>query len=235
MIRPHFATNILKELQKKHSTITLFVVCLILQLLVCSAMSVNAQSEVPFSSENLFEIPSKNSSISFATNGTYQAATLEDGVWSFQNLHIANSRATDKLNLTISATDCDLTIYPYVKTPYSYGVALLEWTILRYSISGHGTQAINLGLPLDNGQLDVILDDNYAPKNQDWTKAEDGTVTITGSHSNVTLWYFKNPEPSETDTVVTEHNILLGSAGFLAVIVCLAFIINQRKREGALH
>jgi len=231
MIRPTFATNILRELRRSHLTVTVIFVCLIAQLLVCSAVSVEADSEVYFSSENVFEIPSKNSSISFGTNGTYEAATLEDGVWSFRNLYIADSRAKDKLNLTISATDCDLTFYSYVRAPYSYGVAVLEWVILRYFISGQGTQVINLGLDPDNGQLDVILDGNFAPRNQDWTKAEDGTLTITGSHSNVTLWYIRNPEPSESDSLLTEHNILLGSTGFFAFIVFLAVIIKKHKSE----
>ena len=229
MTKPHFLTNTTKELQRRQSTVTVIVVCLVAQLLVSSVVAVSAQSEVSFTSGDVFGIPSKNSSIRFASNGTYEAATLEDGVWSFQNLYMFDSRATEKLNLTISATDCDLTLYPYVSAPYTYGVALLKWIILRYSISGQGTQVINLGFDPNNGQLDVILDDEFAARNQGWTKTDDGTITITGSYSNVTLWYIEYPEQPKDISFLDEHYLVIGSTGFLAVIVLLAVAVKHRK------
>ena len=68
------------------------VIVLIIQLLLCFVMSVNAQSEVSFTSEDIFEIPSQSSSIRFATSGTYKSANLNDGVWSFQSLYMTDSR-----------------------------------------------------------------------------------------------------------------------------------------------
>jgi hypothetical protein len=231
MTKSLFLTKIQKELQRRKSiaavTGTIFLVT---QLLFCSFVSVSAQSEVVFNSEEIFEIPSKNSSIRFASNGTYEVARLEDGVWSFQNLYMFDSRATEKLNLTISATDCDLTIYPYVSAPYTYGAALLKWIILRYSISGQGTQIINLGFDPKNGQLDVILDGEFAARNQGWTKTDDGTITITGSYSSVTLWYIEYPEQPKDASFLDEHYLVIGSTGFLAVIVLLAVAVRHRKK-----
>lgn len=232
MIELHFIPNNMKELQKRHSTVTgVGAIFLIIQLLFGSTLSVNAQSEVSFTSEDIFEMPSKNSSIRFAVNGTYEEAKLEDGVWSFQSLYMSDLRGTKKLNMTISATECDLIFYPYLSAPYSYGVALLEWVILAYTVSGHGTQVINLGLDPDNSQLDVILDGNFAARNQGWTKSDDGTLTIAGSYSNVTLWYIGHPEPSEEDSFLSEHYLMIVSIAFFAVIVVLAVVIKQRKRE----
>jgi hypothetical protein len=205
-------------------------VCLVAQLLLGSII-VEAKSEVSFTSEDIFETPSKNSSIRFAANGTYESANLEDGVWTFRNLYMGDFRATEKLNLTVSATDCDLTFFPYLSAPYQYGVALLRWVILRYSILGQGTQVINLGFDPDNGQLDVLLDGNFAARNQGWTKDDEGTITVTGSYSNVTLWYIRHPEHSEDDSFLSDHYVVIGSTGFLAVIVVLAVIIRQRNRE----
>ena len=213
-----------------HSMVTVIVVCLVAQLLVSSFMSAEAQSEVPFTSEDIFKIPSKNSSIRFASNGTYEIATLEDGGWSFQNLYMFDSRATEKLNLTISATDCDLTVYPYVSSPYTYGVALLKWIILRYSISGQGTQVINLGFDPNKGQLDVILDNEFAARNQGWTKTDDGTITITRTYSRVTLWYIQHPEHPEDVSFLDEHYMVIGSTGFLAVILLLTLAVKHRKK-----
>jgi hypothetical protein len=223
----------MKELQRRLSMLTAVgVFCLVAQLLSCSVVSVNAQTEVPFTFEDVFEMPLQNGAIRFAANGTYESANLEDGVWTFRNLYIAASRSVEKLNLTISATDCEVTFFPYLTAPYSYGVALLKWVILPYTVSGHGSQVINLGFDPDNGQLDVILDGNFAARNQGWSKTDDGTLTITGSYSNVTLWYIAHPEPSEDDSFLSEHYVVIGSAGFLAVTVVLATAINYRKKEG---
>ncbi len=231
MTKPHFLKNSIKQLQKRKSIVAFTsAIFLLTQLLFCSFVSVSTQSEVGFTSEDIFEMPSKNSSIRFASNGTYEVATLEDGVWSFQNLYIFDSRTTEKLNLTISATDCDLTVYPYVSAPYKYGVALLKWIILRYTISGQGTQVINLGFDPNNGQLDVILDNEFAARNQGWTKTDDGTITITGSYSNITLWYIEHPEQPEDVSVLDEHYLLIGSTGFLAVIVLLIVAVKHRKK-----
>ena len=231
MTKPCFVASTTKKLQRRHSKATIVAVCLVAHLLLGSIVVVEAQSEVSFNFNDVFEIPSKNSSIRFAANGTYESADLEDGVWTFRNLYMFESRSAEKLNLTVSATDCDLTFFPYLSAPYQYGVALLKWVILRYSISGQGTQVINLGFDPDNGQLDVILDGNFAARNQGWTKADDGTITITGSYSNVTLWYIEHPEPSEDDSFLSDHYVVIGSTGFLAVIAVLAVIIRQRKRE----
>ena len=112
MPKSHFTINKLKEKQRRGSKVKGIGVILVAQLLFCSFMSVSAQSEVSFTSKDTFRIPTKNSSIRFAINGTYETATLLDGVWTFHNLYLVNSRGIDKLNLTISAADCDLTVYP---------------------------------------------------------------------------------------------------------------------------
>ena len=231
MINHYFLTNIMKHLQRRNSTTAIIgVIALIIQLLFCFVASVNAQSEVSFTSEDIFEIPSQRGSIRFATSGTYKSASLKDGVWSFQSLYMSDSRGIEKLNLTISATDCDLTVYPYVSTPYSYGVAVLRWVILHYTVSGQGTQVINLWFDPDNSQLDVILDGNFAARNHGWTKSDDGPITITGSYSNVTLWYIEYPEQPEDSAFLNEHYLVIGSTGFLAAIVLLTAVVRHRKK-----
>jgi hypothetical protein len=102
---------------------------------------------------------------------------------------------------------------------------------LRYSVSGQGSQVINLGFDPDHGQLDVILNGNFVARNQGWTKDDDGTIKITGSYQNVTLWYIAHPEPSENTSYLNEHYILVGSTGFLTVTVILAAIFKHRKKE----
>ena len=191
-----------------------------------------AQSEIYFTSEKLFAMPQNNSSFRFDTGGSYKSANYENGVWTFKELYINNSTATEKLNLKLSATDCDLRIYPYRITPYTYGKETLKWVIIRYTISGQGTQTINLGVNTNNGQLDVILDGEFIGRNQGWTKSKDGTLTITGAKENVRLWYIGYPDYlEESNDFLNQHSLLIGSISFFSIIIILAAFIGYRKKE----
>ena len=221
----------MKKLRRRNATVTIIgLIVLVTQPLFDSSLSVSAQSQVSFTSKDIFEIPLLNGSIRFAANGTCESAKLEDGVWIFQSFYMSNSRAAEKLNLTISATDCNLIVYPYLVTPYMYGRETLKWVIFSYAVSGSGSQVINLGFNPGNSELDVILDGEFAARNQRWTKSSEGTLTITGSYSNVTLWYIGHPEKTEGVSLLNEHYLVIGSTGFLAVIILLAAIVMHRKK-----
>jgi hypothetical protein len=193
---------------------------------------VKAQSEIYFTSKEIFEMPQNNGSFHFETGGSYKLANYKNGVWTFEELYINNSTASEKLNLKISATNCNLTIYPYRIAPYTYGKETLKWIIMRYSISGQGTQTINLGVNTNNGQLDVILDGEFIGRNQGWTKSKDGTLTITEAKEEVRLWYIDYPDYlEESNDFLGKHSLLIGSASFLSIILILAGFIIFRKEE----
>ena len=203
---------------------------LIIQLFSCFVILVDAQSEIVFTAVDIFEIHSNNSSIRFASNGTFEMANLENMTWTFKNLNFPNSLGTEKLNLKISATDCDLTIYPFRISYYQYGEENLKWIILTYTVNGHGTQVINLGLDPVLGQLDVILDGEFIGRNQGWTRSIDGTLNITGASATATLWYIGYPDSSGTLNFFDEHYVLFGSTFSVSIIVVLAFLIQKKKR-----
>ena len=223
----------MKILRKPISTliITIGVLFLTFQFFNSLIIVVSAESETSFTTNDKFLIPAKNSEFNFAFNGTYEMAYLENDFWIFKNLDSSNSRSTEKLNLRISPLDCNLTIFPFRIAYYQYGEAILKWVILRYTISGEGTQIINLGFDANNGQLDVIIDGEFVGRNQGWTRSNDGTLTITNAADRVTIWYIGYPEPDENKTLLDQHSVLIGSTFFISSIILISIFITKRKSE----
>ena len=147
----------MKDLQRKtFSAITrIGIFVIIVQLLSCFTILTKAQPEIAFTTAEVFEIPSNNSSIRFATNGTYGSAVLEKDTWSFENLFFSNFFGPEKLNVTVSATDCNVTINPYLIFNRTSRGENVKWVIFSYTVLGQGTQVFNLGLDPDKGQLDL--------------------------------------------------------------------------------
>ena len=79
----------MKDLSRKIISVLagIIVFIIITQILVLFPILAHAETEISFTPDIKFEIPSNNSSISFASNGTYEMAILENRTWSFNNLH----------------------------------------------------------------------------------------------------------------------------------------------------
>ena len=223
----------MKSLRKPISSliITIGVIFLIILFFNSLIFIVIAESEIPFTTNDKFLIPLKNCEFNFAINGTYEMAYLENDFWIFKNLDFSNSRTSEKLNLKISATECNLTIYPFRIAYYQYGEAILKWVIMRYTVSDEGTQIINIGFDPNNGQLDVIIDGEFIGRNQGWTRSIDGTLTITNAADSVTIWYIEYPELDENKTLLDQHSVLIGSTFFISSIILLSVFITKRKSE----
>lgn len=204
---------------------------LIIQLAFFFVLLVGAQTEISFTSKEKFEIPSNNCSINFATNGSYRTANLQDGFWIFEDLSFPTAIGSEKLNIKVSASDCNLTIFPFQIAYYPYGEAILKWVIMRYTVSTQGIQIINLGFDAKNGQLDVIIDGEFIGRNLGWSLSTDGTFTITEATENVTLWYIGYPELKTKVNFLDEHYVLIGSGFFISSIVVFSVFITQRKRK----
>lgn len=211
--------------------ITIGVLLLTIEFFNSLIFTVSAESEISFTTNDKFCIPSKNSEFRFAFNGTYEMVNLENDFWIFNNLDFSNSRASEKFDLKISASDSNLTIYPFRIAYYQYGETLLKWVILRYTVSGEGSQTINLGFDPNNGQLDVIIDGEFIGRNQGWTRSIDGTLTIRNAVESVTVWYIGYPETVGNVTFFDQHYVLIGSVFFVSFIVLLSFFINKRKNK----
>lgn len=222
----------LKYLSRKIPLILTGIIFFILlnNMFFLGTISVYAENEYIFTPNTLFEIKSNNSSIQFSTNGTYEKATLENGTWNFYGLQPINSQYQEKLNLTVSAKNCQVTINYYTIYNRTFAGEPVKRAALRYTVKGLGTQIFDLGLDPKKGQLDARLDGEWVGKNNGWTHSSDGTFTITGATEIVTLLYYGYP-PSIGDTTdfFSNHSVILASTFSVSFIIILAVYVNKRK------
>lgn len=145
-------------------------------------------TNVNFNSSNQFQIPNLNSTVSFASGGSYANASLDNGVWDF-NGFFANTGASALPNMmgigfSVSAQNCNVTITRLdalnVIPPFPGQ--------LNYNVAGVGTQAFNLhysSLRLLNWT--VYIDGAERVVGDGWNASPDGWVNVTGATSNVSI------------------------------------------------
>ena len=88
------------------SAMDILLAALVLPLFCTSTI---AQPNIAFTPADKFSIPEYNATISFAVNGTYAQATLENGIWNFADLRLNNSKPLHSLNA--SARDYNVTVF----------------------------------------------------------------------------------------------------------------------------
>ena len=214
---------------------TVFLLFIICQLLSFFVIRVNCQTETPFTTDDSFALPSSNGSVRFASNGAFENAYVENNTWFFEGLNFSvDVYQAQKLNLSVSATDCDMTISPFFVLSRSSQEDEVTRIFFRYSVEGQGTQSVNLGFDLQQGQIEAILDGEWIELNHGWTRSPDGTVTVSAPVGNVTISFYGYPQSylREPD-LFEDHYVVLGSTFSLAVIVCLAVFVACNKRKGA--
>ncbi len=208
-----------------------FLVC---QLVLLFVVSGSCQSEISFTAVDVFEIPENNSSIWFATNGTYEKAFLENDTWFFYGLQFSvDVYRAEKLNVSLSATDCNVTVYSFFMFIRSSEQDNVTRLFFPYTVEGHGTQSVNLGFDLQQGQIEAILDGEWIGLNHGWTRSADGIITVTALVNNVTLSYYGHPQSYLDDPdLFDDHYVVLGSTFSLAVVVGLTTFIHYKKAKG---
>ena len=221
-----------KNLSRKLLLILTGIIFFILlnQIFLMGIILIYAENEISFTSDTLFEIKSNNSSIRFSINGTYEKATLENGTWNFHNLQFINSQNKEKLNLTVSAKNCQVTINYYTIYNRTFDGEPVKRAALRYTVNGSGTQIFNLYLDPKKGQLDARLNNEWVGKNNGWTHSSDGTFKITGATENATLLYYGYPlSIGNTADFFSNHSVILASTFSISFIIILAVYVNKRK------
>lgn len=222
----------LESLSRKIFLILTGIISFILlnQMVFFGTILVYAENEYKFTPDTLFEIKSNNSSIQFSMNGTYEKATLENGIWNFYNLCLINSENQEKFNLKVSAKNCQVTINYCILYNRIFDGEPVKRAALRYTVNGLGTQIFDLGLDPKKGQLDARLDNEWVGKNNGWTHSIDGTFTITGATKNATLLYYGYP-PSigENKDFFANHSIIFSSTFSVGIIILLATYMKKRK------
>jgi hypothetical protein len=210
------------------SIILTYIATILVTLLVCfpSSLVTQAQSDTAFTSTEKFEIPTHNSTINFAINGSFEQASIENDMWIFTGLKLSNLPRQEKQNLTVSAQDSNITITLFQKFNTTIGGARL-----RYVVSGQGKQIFNIGLLPKDGDWSVTFNGVYIAKNDGWEISSDGKVTVTGATSltNITITCYSSP-PSLRDSLkqpfIQQHSVAIATAIALTTTIILVIFIR---------
>ena len=188
-----------------------------------------AQSDVTFTPADSFDTPASNGAIRFAVNGTYSQASLINGTWNFENLRLNYSHPLE--NLKVSAQNSEITIRSYWRFNTTSGSALLS-----YRVEGQGKQTFNLGLDPERGEWSVVFDEVYMGEGDGWNVSPDGTLTVTGATSSVTIWYYGFPESiiddgSSNQPLYEQHSVTCATAVAVALTLTFAIAIKIRNQK----
>ncbi len=197
-----------------------------------TCLNTQAQTDITFNPADKFSIPSYNGTISFAVNGTYSKATLENDTWTFTNLRLNRSQPFE--NFKISTQNSNVTIFSYLAFNTT-----LQSARLRYAVEGKGKQIFNLGLGSQEGEWSgtdwsVITGNNvFIAEGEGWTISNDGTLIVTGATGNVSIvhWgFFENSLPSSNLPFYQQHSVAIAAAMVVAITVIVAIVIKVKSR-----
>jgi hypothetical protein len=201
-------------------------------------VTTQGQTQTDFTTADKFSIPQYNSTISFALNGSYSAATLENGFWTFKNLKLdlqdlsfLGLNATHGLNeLRISAQNSNVTVWARISVIYSFPVDLIS-----YYAEGKGNQTVNLGLNASRSSSDewsVIVSDNvFLPLGDDWSLLPDDSVVVWGRTGNVTVAHFGFNAEYRSLSFLLGHYVGIFTALLLVAVIFVAVIIRIRVKK----
>jgi len=207
------------------------IILLVLPILCPDA---KAQDATTFTRQDKFSIPEFNGSISFALNGSYSSATLENGTWNFKDLSLNSSQPLG--NLKISVENSNMTVWSFRSFLFSGRSAQL-----RYNVQGIGNQTINLGLnstqPTHPIEWSVTVPSVTVPntvflaEGDHWNLLPDNSVVVSGLTGNVSVTHYGFNIPNTSNLPFYEqHSVIITTLALLAVIVGVALIIHFKVR-----
>lgn len=193
---------------------------------------VQAQITTYFSSSDRFSIPELNGSISFAFNGSYSSAKLENDTWVFKDLVLNNSQRLG--NLHVSVQDSNITIYSF----YSSNAISQTMHSVRYCAEGEGRQVFNLYVngtthPSEWWVTISVPNMIFLAEGVQWHLLPDNTVIVDGQTGNITVaHYVFNVAPDYSNVPFLErHSILIVTVAAVAVTVVVASVITVKVRR----
>lgn len=231
-------------MKNTHSrTTAVALIALVFALIILPPIEAQpADAQTQFTSKDVFRIPELNGNISFAFDGSYTEAKLENNTWTFKGLQLNNTLAvqqygftnyTDLGTLKISAKDSNVTVLACLSFNYT-----LQAEILALQIEGWGTQTVNLGLNATEKRPAAewsILTDNgatFLAEGAGWKLLDDNSVYITYGQGNITVAHFYLTDPSMANlSFLAQHYVLILSGVLLAVTVAVAGVISFRRRK----
>ena len=231
------ACEILAKLRKAVCAgISLVLIWLLANPQLCAITQ--AQTQTAFTTADKFSIPQYNGTISFAQNGSYSTASLENGFWTFKNLKLDSknpsflglnaTQGSDELR--ISAQNSNVTIWTCISVNYTLPVNLLS-----YFAEGMGNQTVNLGLNATQSSSDewsvIVSDSVFLPLGQGWRHLPDDSVLVWGRTGNVTVAHFGFNSDYRSLSFFLQHYVGIFTALMLAAITIVAVVIRVRARK----
>jgi hypothetical protein len=202
-------------------------IAVIILISTCTLPNVEAQAPITFTTAEQFGIPAYKGTISFAVNGSYSSATLENGFWVFTNLQLQGSQMLATLKFSAQNSNVTIQYYQSANAP-------LPNALMRYSVQGQGKQILNVGIGSQESGADwtVITASNvFLPQGKDWTITSNGTITVNGLTGNVTIAHFNFNSASTSNLPFYEqHSVAIAVAIALAVTVSVAVVIKVKSK-----
>ncbi len=181
---------------KRKVLLSATIFCIFVVVSLSSCLSVNAQettSTVHFTLDVPFVIADNNSTIRFASYGSYESASFNNGIWEYVGfaLNIPKGYPTrlpgmGNSNFSISAWNCNVTV-TCVQDLTGFPSSI-SW--LNYTVSGTGNQSFNMYYPVNNiTMIDwaVYIDGKNKTQNDGWTIKSDGWLAVTGATNTVSI------------------------------------------------
>jgi hypothetical protein len=190
-----------------------------------------AQTRQTFTPSDKFNIPEINGSVSFAFNGSYSEAKLENNSWVFKDLILNSNQSLG--NLKISTENSNIIIQSIRAVNSSF-----RSSRLTYTVEGVGKQTVNFDFnssQLPNvSEWSVNLDGrSYVGEGKGWNLLRDNTVVVTGAAKNATVvhYTFIGSFDDSNLPLYQRHSIFISTIAAVALTVAVAIIIKVRVRK----
>ncbi len=215
-----------------------FVIALIATVffvsLICAG--VQAQERVNVTRSDKFAIPANNGTISFAQNGSYSTANLQNNFWVFTDLQLNGSMPL--ANLKISTENSEVIV-----TSYRTRNGTVPSESLSYRIAGEGRVMVNLGLSdegiWNGGDWSVTKRQTnstlFPAPGHDWNIGNDGTVTVYELTGNMTIThYFFDRALGNVSNLpfYQQHSVAIEVAIAVTIVVMVASVIKLKSGLG---
>jgi hypothetical protein len=220
---------------KIKSTRGIDAIIFFLLLLVCVFPVMQAQTIVTFSSADKFGIPVLDGAVSFAVNGSYSHATLENNTWIFTDLQLNGSQALG--DFRISTQNSNVTIFSFI---INNGTTF-QSERLRFKVEGRGEQILNFGLfpgegrSVSSAEWTIVFGNHTVVSEGDgWNLLHDGTVVVTGASENVSVihYNFSNSFANNSNlSFYQQHSVAIIIAILVSVIIIIAFVTKVKNKE----
>ena len=221
----------LTKVGNKFLVVIVVIFILFIPLWICP--NSQGQNNTSFSPENQFLIPSYNGAVSFAQNGSYSKATLENDGWAFENLQMNGSFPIQ--NFLVSAQNSNVTIFSYFSS--NNATTTLR---LRYTVEGNGKQIFNFGLQSHVNGVDWTIVKTVNRKNvfltpgTDYTISSNGTIVVNGATGNFSIAhynFYNNNLLHSNLPFYEQHSVAIATSASLASIAVLVVVIGVRNRK----